>query len=150
MVRQILQAASAIGRNDPMVASIVADLVDAARRHHFCHTVVSTAPQVTGYLIEHLTRVRPDPFVERLIAAALGVRTAEPDKPATRRGLAEPLTDAELRVLKLLPTSTYVQMAESLYISRNTVKTHLRSIYHKLVVTSRAEAIARAVDLRLL
>ena len=61
-----------------------------------------------------------------------------------------PLTAAELRVLKLLPTTTYAQIAAALYISHNTVKTHLRSIYQKLGVSSRSEAIERAVDLRLL
>ena len=70
--------------------------------------------------------------------------------PGPGRGLAEPLTAAELRVLKLLPTSTYLQIAATLYISRNTVKTHLRSVYQKLGVASRSEAIERAVDLRLL
>ena len=55
-----------------------------------------------------------------------------------------------LRILQLLPTSTYLQMAEVLYISRNTVKTHLRSIYQKLGVASRSEAIERAIDLHLL
>ena len=64
--------------------------------------------------------------------------------------LVEPLTPAELRILKLLPTSTYPQMAAALYISRNTVKTHRRSIYQKLGVTSRSEAIQRAVNLHLL
>jgi len=62
----------------------------------------------------------------------------------------EPLTAAELRILKLLPTSTYPQMAATLYVSRNTVKTHLRSVYQKLGVASRSEAIQRALDLRLL
>jgi LuxR family maltose regulon positive regulatory protein len=43
-----------------------------------------------------------------------------------------------------------VEMAATLYISRNTVKTHLRSIYQKLGGSSRLEVIQRAVDLRLL
>jgi LuxR family maltose regulon positive regulatory protein len=60
------------------------------------------------------------------------------------------LTAAEERVLQLLPTSTYLQIANMLYISRNTVKTHLRSIYQKLGVASRSEALKRAADLRLL
>jgi LuxR family maltose regulon positive regulatory protein len=59
------------------------------------------------------------------------------------------LTAAELRVLKLLPTTSYVQMAAPLYISHNTVKSHLRSIYQKLGASSCSEAIERAVDLRL-
>jgi LuxR family transcriptional regulator, maltose regulon positive regulatory protein len=61
-----------------------------------------------------------------------------------------PLTEAELRVLKLLPTSSYLQIATALYVSRNTVKTHLRAVYQKLGVASRSEAIKRAVDLHLL
>jgi LuxR family maltose regulon positive regulatory protein len=64
--------------------------------------------------------------------------------------IAEPLTDAEQRILRLLPTSTYAQIANNLCISRNTVKTHLRSIYQKLGVTSRSEAVERAVDVNLL
>ena len=65
--------------------------------------------------------------------------------------MTEPGTSAaELRVLTLLPTTSYVQMTAALYISNNTVKSHLRSIYQKLGVSSRAAAIERAVELRLL
>ena len=42
---------------------------------------------------------------------------------------AAPLAAAQLRVLKLAPTSTYLQIAAALFIWRNTVKTRLRSIY---------------------
>jgi LuxR family transcriptional regulator, maltose regulon positive regulatory protein len=147
---QILQAAVAIERGDPMTAGIMGGVLHAARRGGFCNTVVTTAPQVTGYLVEHWTQVRPDALMEQLIAAAMQVRATQPNGSRSGHALAEPLTAAELRILKLLPTSTYLQMAATLYISRNTVKTHLRSIYQKLGVTSRAEAIERAVDLRLL
>ncbi len=65
--------------------------------------------------------------------------------------MAEPLTAAESRVLKLLPTHlTEGQMAGELYVTRNTVKTHLRGLYRKLEVSSRAEAVSRARELGLL
>ena len=150
LVHQILQAAAAIGRGDPATPAIVAGILDAARRGGFLNTVVTTSPQVTSYLVEHSKQARPDQFTAQLIAAALQVRAAQPVAHRPGGGLAEPLTAAELRVLKLLPTSTYLQIAATLYVSYNTAKTHLRSIYQKLGVTSRSQAIERAVDLRLL
>jgi LuxR family transcriptional regulator, maltose regulon positive regulatory protein len=148
VLRQILLAAAAIERGDPSTGRIVAGVLDTARRGGYLHTVVTTAPQVTSYLVEHSAQQRPDPFIDNLISAALDVRATQRD--ASRPVLAEPLTNAQLRILKLLPTSTYEQIAASLYVSHNTVKTHLRSIYQKLGVASRSQAIERAVELRLL
>jgi LuxR family transcriptional regulator, maltose regulon positive regulatory protein len=144
--RQILMAAAAIGRGDPAAAVIVGDVMHTARRDGFLNTVVTTAPQVTGYLIGH-SHAPPDPFMEHVIAAALQVRDTQPAAP---RSLADPLTQTELRILRLLPTTTTDQAAAALYISRNTVKTHLKSIYQKLGVASRSGAIQRAADLHLL
>ena len=148
LVRQVLLAAAAIERGDPKAAGIVGGVLQTARHEGFLNTVVTTAPQVTRYLVEHSTDAMPDPFLERIIGAALEVRATQPERPG--RMLTAPLTDAELRVLKLLPTTSYAQMAATLYISHNTVKTHLRSIYQKLGASSRSEAIQRAVELRLL
>ena len=147
-MRQVLLAAAAIERGDPTALASWAVCSRAARHEGFLNTVVTTAPQVTRYLVEHSADATTEPFLERLIGAALEVRATQPGRSG--RILAAPLTAAELRVLKLLPTTSYVQMAATLYISRNTVKTHLRSIYQKLGVSSRSDAIERAVDLRLL
>jgi LuxR family transcriptional regulator, maltose regulon positive regulatory protein len=150
LVRQILLAAAALVRDDPTAAGILGGVLESARRGGFLNTVVATAPRVTSCLVEHSAQMRPDPFTRQLITAALEVRATQLEAFRPGRVLAEPLTAAELRILKLLPTGTYLQMAATLYISRNTVKTRLRSVYRKLGVTSRAEAIERAVDLRLL
>jgi LuxR family transcriptional regulator, maltose regulon positive regulatory protein len=150
LARQILLAAAAIERGDPMAAGTVAGVLQQARAGGWLNTTVTTAPAVTSYLIEHARELRPDPFTEQLIAAALHVRAAQPEDSRPGGGLAEPLTAAELRILLLLPTSTYQQIADTLYISRNTVKVHLRSIYQKLEAASRAQAIERAIDLHLL
>ena len=142
--------ATAIVRGDPAAAGILGTVLHAARRQHFLSTLVTTSPQVTEYLVEHATQLRMDPFVERLIATALEIRASQPAVSRANRVLVEPLTPAEQRILQLLPTSTYAQIANSLYISRNTVKTHLRSIYQKLGATSRSEAVEQAVELHLL
>jgi ATP/maltotriose-dependent transcriptional regulator MalT len=87
---------------------------------------------------------------KRLSRIAAAVHATQPGRAESRRGPIEPLTQAELRVLKLLPTSSYLQIANTLYVSHNTIKTHMRSVYQKLEVASRSEAIKRAIDPRLL
>jgi LuxR family maltose regulon positive regulatory protein len=148
--REILLTAAAIVGGDPAAAGILGGVLHTARRLGFFSTVVTTSPQVTEYLIEHAARLRMDPFIARLIAAALEIRASQPVAQEASRVLVQPLTVAEERILQLLPTSTYAQIASSLYISRNTVKTHLRAIYRKLGATSRCDAVERAVDVHLL
>jgi len=61
-----------------------------------------------------------------------------------------PLTPAELRLLRLLPTHlSFPEIADQLIVSTNTVKTQARSIYRKLGSSSRSEAVecARAAGL---
>ena len=150
LVRQVLLAAAAIERGDPAAGVMLRGALHTARSLGFLNTVITAAPQVAGYVVEHAAQLRSDPYIEQLVTAAVEVRAAQPGSAPPGRVLAEPLTSAEQRVLTLLPTSTYLQIADTLYISRNTVKTHLRSIYQKLGVASRSEALERAVDLRLL
>jgi LuxR family maltose regulon positive regulatory protein len=64
---------------------------------------------------------------------------------------ASSLTTAELRLLPLLPTYlTYPQIGQRLFISRHTVKTQAISVYRKLGVSTRSEAVARMRELGLL
>jgi LuxR family transcriptional regulator, maltose regulon positive regulatory protein len=63
---------------------------------------------------------------------------------------ASSLTAAELRLLPLLPTHlSFREIGERLFVSSHTVKTQAYSVYRKLGVSSRSEAVARAHELGL-
>lgn len=65
--------------------------------------------------------------------------------------LTEPLSEPELRVLRYLPSNlTMPELAGELFLSVNTVKTHMRRIYAKLGAHNRSEAVRRARALGLL
>jgi LuxR family maltose regulon positive regulatory protein len=87
---------------------------------------------------------------EQLLRAALSMVATE--RPIAHSADLEPLTDREHQVLRLLATTqlSLSEIAENLYVSHNTVKTHTRAIYRKLQVASRGRAAERARDLGLL
>jgi LuxR family transcriptional regulator, maltose regulon positive regulatory protein len=68
-----------------------------------------------------------------------------------RRTLGQPLSRSEVRLLRYLPTNlSGPEIARELYLSANTVKTHMRHLYEKLDVHGRREAVERAHALGLL
>ena len=84
-------------------------------------------------------------------AGILAERTISLRKALGLQGELVLLTAAERRILELLPTRlTVSQIAGRLYVSRNTVKTHLRTLYRKLEAGSRGDAVSRARELGLL
>ena len=89
----------------------------------------------------------------RLFAPAPGPRPlpVPPHAPGQAPVPVEPLTEREQEVLRhfcgMLNTA---EVADEMYISVNTVKTHLKSIYRKLAATHRSEAIRRARQLDLI
>jgi LuxR family maltose regulon positive regulatory protein len=114
---------------------------------------------------EHLVRVflEEGATVARLARAAaeslrtesgtsLSVALGSPPRSRGRpRGPAPVLTDRELSVLRFLPSRfTNAEIADECYMSVNTVKVHLKRIYAKLGVPSRAAAVERARLLGLL
>ena len=77
------------------------------------------------------------------------------DQPSRRRAgaepLLEPLSERELTVLRFLPTlMSNAEIASEMFVSVNTVKTHLKHIYSKLDVSERRDAVRRGRELHLL
>ncbi len=86
-------------------------------------------------------------YVRRLLAAVAETGRDSPVKQA----LIEPLSERELDVLRLLGSDLDgPAIARELTVSLNTMRTHTKSIYAKLAVTSRRAAVRRAAELGLL
>jgi LuxR family maltose regulon positive regulatory protein len=98
--------------------------------------------------VDELLARRPDVGVLRLQAEDLQSQLAAGHQPEDN--WASSLTGAELRLLPLLTTHlSFREIADRLFVSRNTVKTQAISVYRKLGVSSRSEAIDRAAELGL-
>jgi LuxR family maltose regulon positive regulatory protein len=108
----------------------------------------------SGYIrfaLDQVDELRPlllrsrHPMAQQLLAEAAAVEAVRP------RLASVPLTEVELSVLRLLASGhSRQEIAATLVISENTVKTHLRRIYAKLAVGSRKAALLRAAELGLL
>ncbi|HTB58582.1 MAG TPA: LuxR C-terminal-related transcriptional regulator, partial [Polyangia bacterium] len=85
----------------------------------------------------------------QMTASKIPAPRPDPDHPAPI--IVEPLSDREREVLRLLSAMlSTAEIGTEMYISVNTVKTHLRSIYRKLSAARRGEAVRRARELNLI
>ncbi len=91
----------------------------------------------------------PD-YADRLLAARK--RESIPEAtPSPVETLVEVLSEREMEVLRLLAAGlSNREIAQELYLSINTIKTHAKSIYGKLGVNRRTQAVSRARELGLL
>ena len=91
------------------------------------------------------------PSLGTLADDAGGLRAQLAKEPGSATPGAPALTAAELRLLPLLAAHlSFPEIAQELFVSRNTIKSQANSIYRKLDASTRSQAIARSRELGLL
>lgn len=126
------------GEIDASVARTVAQIAHVGDQLRLFTTVPES-------LIGAVIRAIPESEASVLTRILHGLRHAAPRRRRPR------LTASELKVLAELPTAAKTaEIAKRLFVTQNTVKTQLASIYRKLGVSSRSDAVAAAVRLGLL
>lgn len=133
--------AHAQGQLDTALATLQDALV-LAEPGGFIRTFIDEGPTARDLLRMASSRgIAPKDYVARLVDASAADRSVP----------IEPLSTREDDVLRLIADQlSNREIAETLYISVNTVKTHVRRLYDKLGASSRLEAVMRAQELGLL
>jgi LuxR family transcriptional regulator, maltose regulon positive regulatory protein len=124
-----------------------------AEREGFRLAFVAGRGQLRGLLSAHLdSQTAHRPLVAELLEARQPVPDQGPPGRTPEEGtLIEPLSERERIVLRYLTSAlSNVEIATELYVSVNTVKTHIKSIYRKLDTTGRRDAVRKARELHLL
>jgi LuxR family maltose regulon positive regulatory protein len=146
----VLQAAALHALND--VPAALAALEEALRRAEpegHVRVFLHAGPAVSTLLRSVASNDRASPHAQRVLAAAESTASASPPPPS-RSPLVDELSARELDVLHLLRSDlSGPEIARELVVSINTVRSHTKSIYAKLGVNNRREAIRRASELGL-
>jgi LuxR family maltose regulon positive regulatory protein len=145
----ILLALAHRARGDvPTALAELERAVMLAQPEGYVRLFAEEGPTMAG-LLKALPKQSAAPgFVRRLLASTTRTEHHDAGRPA---GLVEPLSERELEVLRLLGTDLDgPDIARALSVSLSTVRTHTRSIYAKLGVTSRRAAVRQAHELNLL
>jgi LuxR family maltose regulon positive regulatory protein len=147
--REVLRAVAlrATGNGDSALAAIESALAHA-EPEGIRRPFLSAGRGVRELLADHLRKgVSHRWFASELLRNLDG---ADGDRVLPAE-LLEPLSAREREVLRFLPTMmSNADIASELFVSVNTVKTHVKSIYRKLDVTRRQDAVRRARQLQLL
>jgi LuxR family transcriptional regulator, maltose regulon positive regulatory protein len=114
------------------------------------HLALEDPAGATTLVREAKQVLRRRPGLGTLVRQAEQLQSQLVASSGASEGWASTLTTAELRLLPLLTTHfSFREIAERLFVSRNTVKTQAISVYRKLDASSRSEAVARAIQLGL-
>ena len=145
VLRDLVRARAVLDQDRHAAATAVRHAMETANRKGMLQSFASEGAALLEY-IELAAWCVSDAWMGRLRHALLPTWAGRDVK-----GPIDALTDREREVLRLLPSRlTLREIASELYVSQNTLKFHLRAIYRKLDVASRAEAVDSARDLRLL
>jgi LuxR family maltose regulon positive regulatory protein len=138
--RAVLCALSVLDRDvDQANSHLAAALLDG-QPEGLIRTIVEVGPEVHKLLVSFAPNAGQDAYVDMLLAAAGG--GVAPLRAVASTTLVDPLSAREVTVLRYLCSRlTYQEIAAALFVSPNTLKSHVRSVYRKLDVASRADAV---------
>lgn len=113
----------------------------------------SLAAGATGYLLKDIPPVQLLQSIKEVVegGSPMSPMIARKVFGSFRKCVESPLSERETEVLKRLCNGeNYRTIADALFVSGNTVRAHIKNIYKKLQVNTRAEAVSKAINEKLI
>lgn len=133
----------------PEALEIIEICLAMAEPEGYIRIFLDVGEPVRELLMAYLKSATPgrELYAQKVLDSFSSIRPLKPPV-SPPFGLVEPLTEREMEVLQLMALgSTNQEIAQQLIVARGTIKAHAASIYRKLDVTNRTEAVARAREL---
>ncbi len=148
----VLQALAYYHKKDfPQALAALEQALALAEPENRLATFVREGEAMEKLLASALRKTSYKGFVERLLKLFEDCRKYQAEPITARETLIEPLSARELEILGYLNGYlSAIEIAGKLFVSVNTVRTHMKSIYGKLDVHGRSEAVRRAKEIGLL
>ncbi len=140
------------GENEKALANI-GRLVDMVTVEHGAQILHQAGQKMMALLKLALTKGIKTEKIRQILATMHKVfpQEANASSAGGRIYLAEHLTDREMEILKMLDSGrSSTELAKELVIATSTVRTHIKSIYNKLGVSHRIEAVKKAKELNII
>jgi len=133
---------------------VLGDILEFARNRGEIRPFLDSGEQFRTVLRHYCTETETSPVVlqfAKSLLSSMSAETVSATIPGFDQNLIDPLTEREQEVLRHIANGeTYQQVANRMYVSLNTVKTHLKNLYSKMDVGSKSEAVEKAHALGLL
>jgi LuxR family maltose regulon positive regulatory protein len=140
---RILRAQCSSHLGGPDASSLLLEGVDLAEGEELLQCVLEDLSGMPAVMQGALT-AKPGPFTQQILRTMARAPAFVAQAAGPTRALPDPLRPQEVKVLRYLGTRlTQAEIAAELYISINTMKTHVKAIYRKLDVGTRRDAVER-------
>jgi LuxR family transcriptional regulator, maltose regulon positive regulatory protein len=138
-------------KDSPRALDVLEQAFSLAEPENRLATFVREGEAMEKLLASALRKTSHKGFVQRLLDLFEAHRKYKAEPITARETLIEPLSARELEILAYLNGYlSAVEIAQKLFVSVNTVRTHMKSIYGKLDVHGRSQAVRKAKEIGLL
>lgn len=130
---------------------LIENCINVSSKYHYDRMIANEGTRMYYLLRDYQKTKSKNNYLNKLISLTREISLLYPDYLKHKQEQIEPLTKIQIDIISLMAVGrSNTEIAYFMEVSVNTVKYHIKNIFKKLNVTSRAEAITKAFDYKII